>query len=260
VGLVMLAIGVLAAVFAPYLAPYDPVQMRLVDSRLPPSLAHPFGCDELGRDILSRVIYGFRISLTIGAISVGIGLAGGVVMGAAAGFFGGWVDLVVMRVVDIMLSFPAILLAIVVVVVLGPGLANAMVAIGVAQVPSYARLARATVLKWKSEQFVEAARALGASDVRIIARHILPNCVSPLIVESTLAVATSILSAASLGFLGLGAVPPTPEWGVMLSRGQTYMRIAPHITVFPGLAILVTVMAFNLVGDGLRDALDPRML
>jgi peptide/nickel transport system permease protein len=182
-----------------------------------------------------------------------------VLLGAPSGYFGGWLDIVVMRVIDIMMSFPAILLAILVVTVLGPGLYNAMLAVGLAQVPLYSRLVRGLTLKLKSEDYVDAARALGANHSRIIFRHILPNCLSPLIVQATLNIASAILSAAVLGFLGLGAEPPTPEWGAMLSSGRLYMRVAPHISIFPGLAIMVTVLAFNLMGDGLRDALDPRM-
>jgi peptide/nickel transport system permease protein len=204
-------------------------------------------------------MYGFRISLTIGLVSVAVGLSFGVMLGAPSGYFGGWLDIAVMRVIDIMMSFPTILFAIIVVTVLGPGLYNAMLAVGLAQVPLYSRLVRGLTLKLKSEDFVDAARALGANNSRIIFRHILPNCLSPLIVQATLNIASAILSAAVLGFLGLGAEPPTPEWGAMLSKGRLYMRVAPHISIFPGLAIMVTVLAFNLMGDGLRDALDPRM-
>jgi peptide/nickel transport system permease protein len=258
-GLAAVLLGTLLAILAPIVAPYDPVKMDLAVSRQAPSSQNLLGTDELGRDILSRIIYGFRISLTIGIVSVAVGLSFGVLLGAPSGYFGGWLDIVVMRVIDVMMSFPTILLAIIVVTVLGPGLYNAMLAVGLAQVPLYSRLVRGLTLKLKSEDYVDAARALGANHSRIIFRHILPNCLSPLIVQATLNIASAILSAAVLGFLGLGAEPPTPEWGAMLSSGRLYMRVAPHISIFPGLAIMVTVLAFNLMGDGLRDALDPRM-
>lgn len=259
IGLVAVLLGILLAIFAPVVAPYDPVKMDLRASRQAPSSQNLLGTDELGRDILSRIIYGFRISLTIGLVSVAVGLSFGLLLGAPSGYFGGWLDIIVMRVIDIMMSFPAILLAIIVVTILGPGLYNAMLAVGLAQVPLYSRLVRGLTLKLKSEDYVDAARALGAGNTRIIFRHILPNCLSPLIVQATLNIASAILSAAMLGFLGLGAEPPTPEWGAMLSSGRLYMRVAPHISIFPGLAIMITVLAFNLMGDGLRDALDPRM-
>lgn len=259
IGLAAVLLGTLLAILAPTIAPHDPVKMDLKVSRQAPSSENLLGTDELGRDILSRIIYGFRISLTIGLVSVAVGLSFGVLLGAPSGYFGGWLDIVVMRVIDVMMSFPTILLAIIVVTVLGPGLYNAMLAVGLAQVPLYSRLVRGLTLKLKGEDFVDAARALGANDSRIIFRHILPNCLSPLIVQATLNIASAILSAAILGFLGLGAEPPTPEWGAMLSSGRLYMRVAPHISIFPGLAIMVTVLAFNLMGDGLRDALDPRM-
>lgn len=252
-------IEVILAVFAPLVAPYDPVKMDLWSARQPPSSEHLLGADELGRDVLSRIIYGCRISLTLGLVSVGIGLSFGMLLGGPSGYFGGRFDIIVMRFIDVLMSFPTILLAILVVTVVGPGLYNAMLAVGVAQVPLYARLIRGLILKLKEKEFVDAARALGVGNTRIIVRHILPNCLSPLLVQATLNIASAILSAAALGFLGLGAQPPTPEWGAMLSKGRLYMRVAPHIMVFPGLAIMLTVLAFNLMGDGLRDALDPRM-
>jgi len=250
--------GILAA-SAPIVAPYDPIGMDLWSARQPPSSQHLLGTDELGRDILSRIIYGCRISLTLGLVSVTIGLSFGMLLGGPSGYFGGRIDIVVMRVIDVLMSFPTILLAILVVTVVGPGLYNAMLAVGVAQVPLYARLVRGLILKLKEKEFVDAAKALGVSNSRIIIRHILPNCLSPLLVQTTLNIASAILSAAALGFLGLGAQPPTSEWGAMLSKGRLYMRVAPHITIFPGLAIMLTVLAFNLMGDGLRDAMDPRM-
>lgn len=258
-GLVVLVLIVLAASLASLVVPHDPLSADLVRMLTPPSATHPFGTDELGRDILSRVLHGARISLTLGFVAVAIGLTAGIPLGAIGAYRGGWVDLAIMRLVDILLSFPPILLAITVVVVLGPSLYNAMIAIGIAQMPVYARLVRGVVLSVKEREFVEAARALGAGEARIVFSHILPNCLSPLIVQSTLQVASAILSAAALGFLGLGAQPPIPEWGAMLSKARLYLRVAPHLSVFPGTAILVTTLAFNLLGDGLRDALDPRM-
>lgn len=258
-GLGVLVLLALAAIFAPALAPFDPLAADLNRMLQPPSRAYPLGTDELGRDVLSRIIFGARISLTLGFVSVSIGLAAGALLGALGAYHGGWADLLTMRFVDILLSFPPILLAISIVAVTGPSLYNAMIAIGVAQVPVYARLLRGLVLTIREQQYVEAARALGAGDGRIVWRHILPNCISPLIVQSTLQVASAILSAAALGFLGLGAQPPIPEWGAMLSKGRLYLRVASHLTAFPGLAIFVTVLGFNLFGDGLRDALDPRM-
>ncbi len=259
IGLGLVIIEVILAIFAPLVAPYDPVKMDLWSARQPPSSQHLLGADELGRDVLSRIIYGCRISLTLGLVSVSIGLSFGMLLGGPSGYFGGRLDIIVMRVIDVLMSFPTILLAILVVTVVGPGLYNAMLAVGVAQVPLYARLIRGLILKLKEKDFVDAARALGVNNSRIIVHHILPNCLSPLLVQATLNIASAILSAAALGFLGLGAQPPTPEWGAMLSKGRQYMRVAPHITIFPGLAIMLTVLAFNLIGDGLRDAMDPRM-
>ena len=260
IGLGVILVIVLAAILAPLIAPYNPVQASLSEIIQGPSGRHLLGTDELGRDILSRIIYGSRISLTLGIVSVGIGLLGGIPLGTIGAYSGGWADLIIMRVVDVLLAFPAILLAIVVVSILGPGIYNAMIAVGVSQLPIYARLVRGVVLSIKEKEFVEAARAVGASDLRIISRHVLPNSLAPIIVQATLNIASAILSAAALGFLGLGAQPPTPEWGTMLSKGRLYLRVAPHVTTFPGLAIVITVLGFNLFGDGLRDALDPRMI
>jgi ABC-type dipeptide/oligopeptide/nickel transport system permease subunit len=246
------------ALLAPWLAPHDPGAMQLGRNLRPPSWTHPFGTDSLGRDVLSQVIHGARISLTIGCVSVGLAMLGGVPLGTLAGYAGGWPDRVIMRVVDVLVSFPTLLLAIIVITVFGPGLYHAMLAIGVAQVPLYARLMRGTVLKVKTLDYVLAARASGAGPARILWRHVLPNCLPPLLVQSTLFFATAILSAAYLGFLGLGAPPPTPEWGTMLSKARDFLRVAPHVSIFPGLTIMVTVLGLNLLGDGLRDVLDPR--
>jgi peptide/nickel transport system permease protein len=247
----------LVAVLAPWLAPYDPEAIALAGNLRGPSWSHPFGTDSLGRDVLSRTIWGARISLTIGFVSVGLAMLGGVPLGALAAWSGGWVDRVLMRAVDVLLSFPTILLAIVVITIFGPGLGHAMLAIGVAQVPLAARLTRAAVLRVKRLHFVEAARAAGCGDWRLLLRHVLPNCLPPLLVQSTLLFATAILSAAYLGFLGLGAQPPTPEWGTMLAKARDFLRTAPHVSIFPGVTIMLTVLALNLLGDGLRDVLDP---
>jgi ABC-type dipeptide/oligopeptide/nickel transport system permease subunit len=255
----VIAVGFAAvALLAPWLAPHDPEAVQLAANLRPPSWSHLFGTDSLGRDVLSQTIYGARISLTIGFVSVSLALLGGVPIGALAGYAGGWADRLTMRFVDILVSFPTLLLAIIVITIFGPGLFNAMIAIGIAQVPLYARLTRGAVLKVKALDYVAAARASGAPARRILWRHVFPNCLPPLIVQSTLLFATAILSAAYLGFLGLGAQPPTPEWGTMLSKARDFLRVAPHVSIFPGLTIMLTVLGLNLLGDGLRDVLDPR--
>ncbi len=259
VGLGMVLIFIFVAIFAPFIVPNDPLSQNIRRSAESPSFEYIFGTDELGRDIFSRIIYGARISLTIGLITIAIGIAVGVPLGAISGYFGGLIDLIIQRFIDVMLSFPAILLAIVLVSVLGQNLVNAMIAIGVVSVPIYARLVRSSTLTIKEIDFVQASRAVGRTDLGIIIHHVLPNLMSPIIVQSTLQVASAILWAAGLGFLGLGAQAPTPEWGAMLSSGRDFIRHAPHVVFFPGLAIVVTVLGFNLLGDGLRDALDPRM-
>lgn len=258
-GLAIIAIFVALAVLAPWIAPHDPLRSSFAKRLQPPSAEHWLGTDELGRDMFSRLLYGARISLRVGLISVAIGIVIGVPLGAISAYYGGWVDLIVQRVIDVMLAFPGILLAIVLVSTLGVGLENVMIAVGIVSVPVYTRLVRGSALALKRKDFVEAARAAGARDLVIIARHILPNCVAPVIVQSTLQVGSSILWAAGLGFLGLGAQPPTPEWGTILSRGRQYLLVAPHITTATGLSIMLVVLGFNLLGDGLRDALDPRM-
>ena len=257
-GGVLLLGFLLLALAAPIAAPRDPLEQDLYGRLQAPSLAHPFGTDDFGRDILSRVIYGSRISLRVGAVAVALALVLGTGIGLCAGYWGGLLDQALMRAMDLMLAFPSILLAIGIVAVLGPGLDNAMLAVGIVAVPQYARIARASTLSVRQQDYVQAVRALGAGDVRILLFAVLPNCLPPLIVHSTLGLATAILDAAGLSFLGLGAQPPTPEWGAMLSGGRELILSAPWVLTFPGLAILLTVLAFNLLGDGLRDALDPR--
>jgi peptide/nickel transport system permease protein len=263
-GLLIILLFFAAALLAPTLSPYNPLVQNL-DRRLQgPSQAHLLGTDDFGRDILSRVIYGARISLTIGFISIGIAVAGGLVLGLVAGFYtaGRWgrlIDTVIMRTSDILLAFPAILLAIAIVTAFGPGLRNAMLAIAIIYLPRFIRIVRASCLVEKEQSYVEAAQALGMSHRRLLFRHLLPNVIPPVIVQATLGLAEAIIEAAALSFLGLGATPPTPEWGAMLSEGRSYLRLAPWVTFFPGMAIFLIVVSFNLLGDGLRDALDPRL-
>jgi peptide/nickel transport system permease protein len=258
VGVAIVAVFVLMAALAPVVSPFDPLDQTLVLRLKPPTAEHLFGTDNLGRDVLSRVIYGARISLLVGVIAVALGLVFGTLLGLVSGYASGWVDSVAMRAMDIMLAFPATLLAIAIVAARGPGLPNTMVAVGVVQIPIYARIIRGSVLAVKEHEYVQAARALGIGHVRIMLRHILPNCLSPIIVQATLGFATAVIEAAALGFLGLGAQPPEPEWGAMLSDGYRYLVNAPWALFFPGGAIMLTVLGFNLLGDGLRDALDPR--
>lgn len=258
IGLTIIGLFVAGAIFAPVLATHSPTETSLATRLQTADAEHWLGTDELGRDLFSRMLYGGRISLNIGIISVAIGIAVGVPVGAVSGFYGGKLDIITQRFIDIMIAFPGILLAIVVVTVLGVGVENVMIATGIASVPIYARLVRGSVLAAKEQSYVTAAQAAGISDFSIIFKHILPNCLAPVIVQSTFQIATSILWAAGLGFLGLGAQAPTPEWGAILSNGREYIRTAHHLTTFPGLAILFMVLGFNLVGDGLRDALDPK--
>jgi len=258
-GLLIVAAFALAALFAPLILRGDPIEQDLDAQLLPPSGMHWLGTDDLGRDLLTRIIYGGRTSLTVGIVSVLLALSVGTVLGLIAGFYGRWADSVTMRVMDIMLAFPATLLAIFIVGIRGPGLNNAMLAIGVINIPIFARLVRGSVLRVRSEEFVDAARALGAASGRILGRHIFPNTPAPIIVQATLGIGAAILEAAGLSFLGLGAQAPTPEWGAMLTNTREFLRDAPWAATFPGIAILLTVVGFNLLGDGLRDALDPRL-
>ncbi len=259
IGFFIVLIFIVIAFVAPLIAPYDPYATDFKNMLAKPSSAHFLGTDELGRDILSRILYGSRISLAIGLAAVGIAMLIGVPLGLIAGYYGGKLDNFIMRTIDILMAFPSILLAIVVVSILGPGLQNTIIAVSVFSVASFARLARGEVLNIKNQEFIEASRALGAGNGWIIYWHILPNTISPLIVWTTLNVSSAILTAAGLGFLGLGAQPPLPEWGAMLAKGREYLLIAPHITTFTGLAILLLALGLNLLGDGLRDILDPRL-
>ncbi|MTV49151.1 ABC transporter permease subunit [Heliobacillus mobilis] len=259
IGLVLLLILVAAALFAPVFAPYDPYESNMPNALTAPNSAHLMGTDELGRDIFSRILYGARISLVVGVQAVSLALICGVVLGAVAGYYGGKVDTVIMGFMDVMLSFPSILLAIAFMTVLGRGIDKAVIAIGIVSIPQYARIVRSSVLSVKENVYVTAARAIGNGDGRLIFVHILPNVLAPIIVRATIGISDAILEAAALGFLGLGVAPPTAEWGTMLGSGRQTIFNAPHIVTFPGLAITMTVMAFNLLGDGLRDVLDPRL-
>ena len=261
-GTVVMVGFILMAVFAPLIAPYDPLGQNLAAKFAPPSAAHPFGQDELGRDILSRIIYGARISLTAGLAAVALATGVGTLIGVVAGFFGGWPDSLLMRLMDVVLAFPSILLAIVIVSILGPSLPNAMLAIGIVFVPQIARVVRSAVISVRERDYIEAERALGAGNAQIVFSGILPNSMAPLIVQATLTLATAILDVAALSFLGLGARAPAPEWGAMLTdafrSGYGVFVTGQHAIIFPGIAIALCVLSVNFIGDGLRDALDPR--
>lgn len=248
----------LMSLLAPVLAPYDPLGVDLRASYQGPSSAHWLGADELGRDILSRIYYGSRTSLLIAVIGVVIALALGLIIGPVAGYFRGWPDRILMRLVDVLSAFPSIILAILIIAVAGPGLASTMVAIGVSSVPTFARLARASTLALRNEEFVVAAQAVGATNARLLKAHIVPNLLTPLIVQSTLRLSTMVLTAAGLSFIGLGVQPPSPELGTMMSDARSALRSAPHAILFPGIVLMLIVLGFNLFGDGLRDSLDPR--
>jgi ABC-type dipeptide/oligopeptide/nickel transport system permease subunit len=258
-GLAIVIILILLAIFAPLIAPYDPIARVKTDSLLGPSGKYWFGTDLLGRDILSRIIYGSRISLEVGIIAVGISVAIGLLLGAISGYFGNISDTIIMRIADIFFAFPYILGAIAIMTVLGPGIINIFVAIGLLGWASFARIFRGSILSIKNKEYIEAARALGASNSRIIVKHIFPNAFAPIIVYATMNVGTAIIVEAALSFLGIGVMPPAPAWGKMLSESLDYIDVAPWMMVFPGIAILITVLGFVLLGDGLRDAFDPKL-
>ncbi|HEX8969270.1 MAG TPA: ABC transporter permease [Chloroflexota bacterium] len=256
-GLVVVCLFALVALAAPLATTYDPEQTHIELKLLEPSSAHLLGTDHLGRDILARLAYGGRFSLLIGFAAVGVGLIIGVPLGTVSGFYGGWLDLIIQRVIDVFLSFPGFLLALTLVAVLGVGITNVIVAVGLGVVPAFVRLTRASTLSIRSRAYVDAARASGASGASIIWRHVLPNAMAPIVIQATLGLGATLLTAAGLGFLGLGVQQPTPEWGAMLGEGRSYIFSNPNLATFPGIAIFLTVLAFNLAGDGLRDALDP---
>ncbi len=257
-GAIVLAFVILA-ILAPWIAPHDPYRNDLMLMLQPPTWTHPFGTDELGRDILSRVLHGGRLSILEGLFAVGLSMSVGVPIGMISGYVGGKTDTIIMRLIDIMLAFPGVLLAIVIVSILGPSLVNAMIAVAVYTIPIFARLARGSTLSVKEEPYIEACRAAGMGHFRILAKHIFPNIANTLWVMAALRVALAILTASSLSFLGLGAQAPSPEWGAMLANGRNYMLIAPHVVIFPGAAIVLLVLGINLFQDGLRLALDPKM-
>jgi peptide/nickel transport system permease protein len=258
-GLVLVAGMVVVALAAPWLAPYDPNFIDLKEVLMPPSAEHLLGTDTLGRDVLSRIIFGSRVSLLVGFVAVGIGTLIGLLVGALAGYYGGWVDQALMRLVDLMLCFPTLFLILAVIAVLGPSIWNIMVVIGLTGWMGVARLVRAEFLSLKEREFVVAARALGAADARLMWRHLLPNALTPVMVSATLGVAGAILVESALSFLGLGVQPPTPSWGNILTLGKDNIEIAWWLSFFPGVAILVTVMSYNLLGEGIREAIDPRL-
>lgn len=259
IGAGLLAVEVVLALLAPWVAPYGPLQQDPLAALQPPSAAHLLGTDDTGRDIFSRVLHGARISLRVGLISVAIGGGIGIALGVVAGYRGGLVDDLIMRLMDLLLAFPGILLALAIIAILGPGLFNVMIAVGVSGIPVYTRVARATTLALRDRDFITSARAVGCGDGRIMLRYVVPNVLPPLIVLATLGIAGAILTAAGLSFIGLGAQPPAPEWGAMLTRGRQYLQQAWWYSTFPGLAIMVTVLGINMLGDALRDALDPRL-
>ena len=257
-GLAVLLIVVFLAIFAGQIAPFDPAAQP-AERLTAPNQTYLFGTDEFGRDVFSRVVWGTRISLYVGVVSVAIALVIGVNLGLISGYYGGWADSIIMRIVDVLFAFPTIILAITITGILGPSLTNATVAIGLVYAPVFARVTRGPVLSVINLDYVEAARTVGASDRRIILRYVLPNIAAPLIVQTTLALSTAILAEAALSYLGLGTQPPTPSWGTMLGTGRKFLELSPWIAIFPGVAIMITVLAFNLMGDGLRDVLDPRL-
>ena len=259
VGMIITALLVLMAIFADYLMPYPYDKADFMATFAKPSREHLFGTDDLGRDILSRLIYGSRYSLRIGILSVSGAMVGGIVLGSIAGYFGGWVDNLIMRCLDVFQAIPGMVLSIAVSAVLGPGFGNCILALTISMIPSFSRMMRASILNVRKMEYLEAASSINCSSFRIIWRHVLPNSLSPLIVQATMSVATAILIAAGLSFIGLGVQPPDPEWGAMLSSGRAYIRDYPHLVLFPGITIMIAVLSLNMFGDGLRDALDPKL-
>ncbi|MGI6148577.1 MAG: ABC transporter permease [Limnochordia bacterium] len=259
VGGIILLIIVFLAIFAPYVTPYDPIKQDIRNRLQGPSREHILGTDQFGRDTYTRIVYGARLSLRVGFSSILIAMIGGCLLGLVAGYYGGLLDNIIMRFVDILMALPGFLLALAIVAALGPGMENVIIAIGISYIPSFARLMRSSVLSIRELDYVSASQAIGSSDARTIFRHILPNSLNPIIVMATLSLAGAILSAAGLSFLGMGTQPPTPEWGSMISSARPYLRVSHWAVTVPGLAIFTTVLCLNLVGDGLRDALDPRM-
>lgn len=258
-GLIILVFFIGVAVLAPLLTPYDYKEQVLADRLKPPSAEHWFGTDDLGRDVFTRVVYGARISLWVGFASVVGSIVVGTMLGIIAGYYGRWLDMLISRLFDILLAFPGILLAIAIVAILGPSLFNALVAIAIVNIPTYGRLVRARVLSLKQEEYITAAKSIGMKNGRILLSHVLPNSLTPIIVQGTLGIGTGILETAALGFLGMGAQPPSPEWGKMLSDSRQFIQTAPWTLIFPGVSIMLTVLGFNLLGDGMRDILDPKM-
>ncbi|MBD7909268.1 ABC transporter permease [Sporosarcina gallistercoris] len=258
-GAIIIGIYLLMMLVAPLVAPYDPFEISLEDKLTPPSMEHWMGTDDKGRDILSRILYGSRLSIGVGFASVLFGAFFGITLGLIAGYYGKWVDTIISRLLDVMLAFPGILLALAIISALGPGLINVTIAVGVFSIPLFARIVRGSTMEVKKLEYIDAIRTLGANDFTIIFKHVFPNVLSPIIVQGSMRLATAILSAAGLSFLGLGAQPPSPEWGAMLSSGRDFLFSAPYMAIFPGLMISVLVLGFNLFGDGLRDALDPKL-
>lgn len=259
VGLIILVIEIILAILAPVIAPYDYTQMDILNMFAPPSAQHIFGCDDLGRDIFSRILIGARYSLSCGILATLIGVVIGMAIGAVAGFFGGKVDNIVMRILDVIQAIPGMVMMIVMSAVLGPGFINTIFAMAFGTIPGMARMLRAQMLKVRENEYIEASVSINCSKFRIIMDHLIPNCMSPMIVQATMGVAQTITTASGLSFIGLGVQPPIPEWGAMLSGARQFIRQAPHLVIFPGLAIAVTVLALNMMGDGLRDALDPKL-
>lgn len=259
VGLVIIVVMIILALLAPYISPYPYEAADFKNRYATPSTEHWFGTDELGRDIFSRLLYGSRYSLRIGLISVAISAIGGIFFGALAGYFGGAVDNIIMRLLDVLQAMPGIVLAIAISAALGPGLTNSVIALSISSIPGYARMTRASILNVRKMEYLEAATSINCSNARIIWKHVLPNALSPLIVQATMGIAGAIMGAAMLSFIGLGVQPPTPEWGAMLSAGRNYLRDYPHLCIFPGIMIMMAVLSLNMLGDGLRDALDPKL-